>query len=114
MSLVQSRSVRSGRAYLIEMRFAAFLLVAFASGLTLADTPAPPKPPLDPIAEKAVAITESANLLQKAGQARARGNRNLAEQLFSSAELILGPEALVELAPLFREGAPPRVQTPLK
>jgi len=68
----------------------------------------------DPVAERAQAITEAASLLQKAGAARTRGSRNFAEQLFSSAELILGPEALVGLAPLFREGAPPQVSTPLR
>ncbi len=68
----------------------------------------------DPVAERAAAINEAGSLLQKAAAARARGNKNFAEQLFSSAELILGPEAVADLAPLFREGAPPRVTTPLK
>jgi plastocyanin len=72
------------------------------------------EPSPDPVAERAQAIGEASSLLQKAGQAKGRGNRNFAEQLFSSAELILGPEALAELAPLFREGAPPRIATPLK
>jgi plastocyanin len=78
-----------------------------------APPPAATKPP-DPIAERAQAITEAASQLEKAGAARARGNRNFAEQLFSSAELILGPDALAELAPLFREGAPPRINSQLK
>ena len=42
------------------------------------------------------------------------GNKNLAEQLFSTAELLVGPEALASIAPLFREGAPPRVTTPTR
>ena len=40
------------------------------------------------------------------------GNKNLAEQLFSTAELLVGADALASLAPQFREGAPPRVTTP--
>jgi len=81
------------------------LLVASAH----AEPPAP-----DPVVEKAGALKEAGSLLEKAGAARARGNKSFAEQLFSSAELIVGPEALAELAPLFREGAPPRITTPLK
>ena len=69
---------------------------------------------IDPVAERAQAIREAASLLEKAGAALERGNKNFAEQLFSSAEIIVGPEALSELAPRFREGAPPRVTTPLK
>ena len=44
--------------------------------------------------------------------ALANGNKNLAEQLFSTAELLVGPDALASIAPLFREGAPPRITTP--
>jgi len=77
-----------------------------------APTAAPTKS--DPVAERSQAIAEAASLLDKANAARQRGNRNFAEQLFSSAELILGSDALSEIAPLFREGAPPRVNTPLK
>ena len=81
-----------------------------------APAPAPSATPAksDPVAERAQAIAEAASLLDKANSARQRGNRNFAEQLFSSAELILGSDALLEIAPLFREGAPPRVNTPLK
>jgi plastocyanin len=77
---------------------------------------APPAPAaaLDPVAERAQAITEGANLLGKANVQRLRGNKNFAEQLFSSAEIILGPEALADVANLFREGAPPRIATALK
>ena len=77
-------------------------------------SPAPPVPATDPVADRAAALSEGANLLGKAGAARKNGNRNFAEQLFSSAEILLGPDAIAELAPLFREGAPPRVVTPLK
>jgi len=43
---------------------------------------------------------------------RAQVLREAAEQLFSTAELLVGAEALAQLAPMFREGAPPRVTTP--
>jgi hemoglobin len=65
-------------------------------------------------ADRARALREGAALLEKAAAARHRGNRSLAEQLFSAAELIVGGDSLGELAALFREGAPPRVNTPLK
>ncbi len=63
---------------------------------------------------KADAFREAAKWLDKAEEMRAKGNKNLAEQFFSQAELIVGPDALADLAPQFREGAPPRVTTPLK
>jgi plastocyanin len=78
-----------------------------------AQTPPPASAP-DPVGERAAALREAASLLDKAAAARARGNRSFAEQLFSSAELIVGPEAVAELSAVFREGAPPRVTTPLK
>ena len=65
-----------------------------------------------PVAERAEGLREAASLLDKAEGARGRGNRSLADQLFSSAELIVGSEAVAPLAPLFRDGAPPRVTTP--
>ncbi len=40
-----------------------------------------------------------------------KGNKNTAEELFTSAELLVGAEALSDLAGRFREGAPPRVTT---
>lgn len=67
----------------------------------------------DPVVERAAALREAAGLLDKAAAARTRGNRSFAEQLFSSAEILVGPEALAELAVLFREGAPPRITTPV-
>jgi plastocyanin len=78
-----------------------------------APRPDPVKPArLGPASEKAQLLREAAELLDKAGGQLERGNRNLAEQLFSTAELLVGAEALASLAPLFREGAPPRVTTP--
>ncbi len=103
------------------MRLQSLVLVALASACPLSagaqSTPTPTPAPVvasDPVADRAQAITEAASLLTKASQARQKGNRNFAEQLFSSAEIILGPDAVAELSPLFREGAPPRIATPLK
>lgn len=75
-------------------------------------TPAKPAGKLTPAGEKAAALRQAADLLEKAGDALAGGNKNFAEQLFSTAELLVGPDALASLAPQFREGAPPRVTTP--
>ena len=77
-----------------------------------AKTPAPtPDKPASagPVGEKAQALREAAEQLDKANKALAAGNKNLAEQLFSTAEILVGPEALASLAPTFRDGAPPRV-----
>jgi plastocyanin len=65
-----------------------------------------------PVAEKAQGLREAADLLDKADRSLADGNRDLAEMLFSSAELLTGPEALAPVAGKFRQGAPPRVTTP--
>jgi plastocyanin len=76
---------------------------------------APAKPPAaagvpgDPASERAEILREAATLLDKAAKALRGGNRNNAEQLFTSAEILVGPEALAELAPRFREGGPPVV-----
>jgi plastocyanin len=78
---------------------------------TNASTPKPAGK-LTPAGEKAVTLRQAADLLDKAGDALAGGNKNLAEQLFSTAELLTGAEAVASLAPVFREGAPPRVTTP--
>jgi len=61
------------------------------------------------VGERAALIREAADQLDKAGRALASGQKSVAEYLFSSAELVLGPEALGSLAPMFREGAPPRI-----
>lgn len=80
---------------------------------TVTPTPTPaPKGSLGPAGEKAALLREAADQLDKAADALARGNKNLAEQLFSTAELLVGPDAVASLAGTFREGAPPRVTTP--
>ena len=73
-----------------------------------------PAAKLTPAGEKAQLLRDAADLLDKAGGALADGNKSRAEQLFSSAELLTGPELLAALAASFREGAPPRVTTPTK
>jgi len=67
---------------------------------------------LAPLQDKALLFREAAGQLFKAGAALDAGNKNLAEQLFSTAEILTGPESVASLAPLFREGAPPRVTGP--
>lgn len=73
---------------------------------------AAPGAKLGPVGERAQGLREAADLLDKAQNALDNGNRNLADQLFSTAELLTGPEAVVSIAPRFREGAPPRITTP--
>lgn len=58
-------------------------------------------------------MREAAEQLDKAWVALSKGNKNVAEQLFSTAEVLVGDAVLAGIAPLFREGAPPRVATPL-
>ena len=65
-----------------------------------------------PVTERAQLLREAADQLDKAQAALDKGNRNLAENLFSTAELLVGADVLAPLAPTFREGAPPRVTTP--
>lgn len=79
-----------------------------------APAPAPPaaSPADAPVIERAEQLREAAKNLEKALAAKKKGQKSLAEQLFSFAELIVGPEAVADLAGLFREGAPPRVTTP--
>ena len=72
----------------------------------------PPTGKLGPTAEKSQLLRAAADQLDKAASALERGNKSLAEQLFSTAELLTGPDALASIAPLYREGAPPRVTTP--
>jgi plastocyanin len=72
----------------------------------------PPSGKLGPVSERAQGLREAADQLDKAARALDGGNKSLAEQLFSTAELLVGAEALAPIAPLFREGAPPRVTTP--
>jgi plastocyanin len=65
-----------------------------------------------PIAERAQLLREAADQLDRAQGALDNGNKNLAEQLFSTAELLVGPDVLAVIARQFRDGAPPRVTTP--
>jgi len=65
-----------------------------------------------PVAERAQLLREAADQLDRAQGALDNGNRNLAEQLFSTAELLVGPDVLAVIARQFRDGAPPRVTTP--
>jgi hemoglobin len=57
---------------------------------------------------------EAQELLAGAIVAGRRGQRSYAEQLFSRAELLTGRAALAAIAPVFREGGPPRVETALE
>jgi len=79
---------------------------------TPAAAPQKPRGALTPAGERAALLRQAADLLEKAGDALAGGNKNLAEQLFPPAELLTGPRAVATLASQFREGAPPRVTTP--
>jgi hemoglobin len=83
-----------------------------------------PKDRLKPIPDAAVAkatavavkITngEALDIMQAAIVAAKRGQRNYAEQLFSRVEALVGAKAVAAAAPTFRDGAPPRIETPLK
>jgi plastocyanin len=64
------------------------------------------------VGERVKVLRDAADELSRAQEALDGGNKNLAEQRFSTAELLIGPEALASIANLFREGAPPRVTTP--
>jgi len=92
------------------------VVAVLAATLSMAG-PAPTAPApagkLGPVGEKAEALREGASLLEKAQSALANGNKNLAEQLFSTAELLTGADAVASIAHVFREGAPPRITTPL-
>ena len=77
-------------------------------------TPAPPAAPAKhgPVAERAQLLREAADQLERAQAALDNGNKNLAEQLFSTAELLVGPDVVAPLAQQFRAGAPPRGTAP--
>ena len=60
------------------------------------------------------ASAQAGDLLQKGVLARERGQRSYADQLYSAAERVLPGKKLASLAPLFREGAPERINTALK
>jgi plastocyanin len=74
----------------------------------------PSHAPADPVLERAQALREASAVLERAAAARARGMVWFAEQLFSAAELLIGPDSLSTLAPLFRTNAPERVHTPVQ
>lgn len=88
----------------------------------VAVAPAPAAPPpaaapapagkKGPVGERAQGLREAADALDRAQGALDAGNRNLAEMLFSTAELLAGPEAVAAIAKVFRDGGPPRVTTP--
>jgi hemoglobin len=56
----------------------------------------------------------ASELLALAVIAGQRGQRSYAEQLFTRAELVVGPKPLASIASAFRAGAPPRITTTLK
>ena len=64
----------------------------------------------------AVKLTDeaAADMMQAAIVAARRGQRNYADQLFSRVEALVGAKAVAAAAPTFRDGAPPRIATPLK
>lgn len=57
---------------------------------------------------------EAADLLSAAIVAGRRGQRSYADQLFGRAELLVGSQALARAYGVFHDGAPPRIDTPLK
>jgi hemoglobin len=76
--------------------------------------PVPPER-LAPAAELGLRLDDrgARDLMAMAVVAAGRGQRSYAEQLFSRAELRVGPRALAAAAPVFRAEAPPRVTTAL-
>lgn len=83
-----------------------------------------PKDHLKPVSEAAVAKAtavavklkdeKALDIMQAAIVAAKRGQRNYADQLFSRVEAIVGAKTVASAAPTFRDGAPPRIDTPLK
>lgn len=82
-----------------------------------------PKDRLKPVPDAAIAKAtsvavklsgEAAELMQAAIIAAKRGQRNYADQLFSRVEALAGARTVAAAAPTFRDGAPPRIETPLK
>jgi hemoglobin len=67
----------------------------------------------DLVLGRAHAFRDAAGLLEQADSARRQANRSLADELFTSAELLTGPGPVADLSPLFRDGGPPRVTAPL-
>jgi truncated hemoglobin YjbI/plastocyanin len=79
---------------------------------------------LKPVSEAAIAKAtavavkltneDASDLMQAAIVAAKRGQRNYADQLFSRVESLVGANTVAAAAPTFRDGAPPRIETPLK
>ena len=86
----------------------------------------PPKEP--PVGTALAAVDEGAKtvaklrikdaaaleLLTEAFKQLRLGNRSYADQLFSLAEVAVGPDKLEKVTPLFRQGSPPRITTKVK
>ncbi|MGE0395996.1 MAG: hypothetical protein AB7T06_04645, partial [Kofleriaceae bacterium] len=77
------------------------------------------KPVPDALIAKATTVAvklsgEAADVMQAAIIAAKRGQRNYADQLFSRVEQLAGAKIVAAAAPTFRDGAPPRIDTPLK
>jgi hemoglobin len=78
------------------------------------------KPVDDAAIAKATAVAvrlgdeNAIELMQAAIVAARRGQRNYADLLFSHVEAIVGAAAVAAAAPTFRDGAPPRIETPLR
>jgi len=64
----------------------------------------------------AVKLTDenAIELMQAAIVAARRGQRNYADLLFSHVEAIVGAAVVAAAAPTFRDGAPPRLETPVR
>jgi len=85
---------------------------------------ATPADRLKPVSEAAIAkatavsvkLTDenAADIMQAAIVAAKRGQRNYADRLFTRVEALVGAKLVAAAAPTFREGAPPRIDTPLK
>jgi hemoglobin len=83
-----------------------------------------PKGRLKPVSEAQLATAtavaakltdkEAVDVMKAAIVAAKRGQRNYADQLFSRVEILVGAKAVAAASSTFREGAPPRVDTPLK
>jgi hemoglobin len=83
-----------------------------------------PKDRLHPVSEAQIAratavldkLSDKATreLMQAAIVAAKRGQRNWADQLFSRVEIAVGPKLVADAASTFRNGAPPRLDTPLE
>jgi hemoglobin len=82
-----------------------------------------PKDRLHPVSEAQIAKVQAVlakvmdkqahELLETAIVAARRGQRNYADQLFSRVELAVGPQLVASAASTFRDGAPPRIETPV-